>query len=329
MLLMLFAAPIAYSQTRVTGEFIYETARFPKCHASTVVELKNGDLMAAWFGGSDEGATDVAVWSSQKTAAGWAPVVELAREPGAAIYNPVLFRTRDGVLWLSYKFGRSPSSWTGALRSSADEGATWSPIRHLPAGLYGPIKNKPLILDDGVVVAGTSVESFNAWACWVERSTDNCGSWTRYGPITFPDEPNGIIQPTIFPIGGGKLRMLVRSTQRIGRICYSDSSDGGKTWTDARVTSLPNPNSGIDAVALKDGRIVLVYNHSERGRTPLNVSVSRDGGTTWSMFESLESAPGEFSYPAVIQASNGDVHITYTWNRVKIKHAVISLKDIP
>jgi len=323
-----FALPISL-QPPVTSEFIFEKAPFPRCHASTIVELRNGDFLAAWFGGSDEGAADVAVWGARKAAGAWSAPTELAREQGAAIYNPVLFRTRDGVLWLSYKFGRSPSSWTGALRSSTDEGTTWSPARHLPAGLYGPIKDKPLVLDDGTVVAGTSVESFNSWACWVERSTDNCRSWIRYGPITFPNEEYGIIQPTIFPIGNGKLRMLVRSTQRIGRICYADSGDGGKSWTEARTTSLPNPNSGIDAVALKDGRIVLVYNHTERGRTPLNVSVSGDGGTTWNMSQTLESGPGEFSYPAVIQASNGDVHITYTWNRLRIRHAVISLKDIP
>ncbi len=319
----------ASSRAQVRSEFVFEKAPFPKCHASTIVELKNGDFLAAWFGGSNEGATDVAVWGARKAAGTWSAPTELAREPDAAIYNPVLFHARDGVLWLSYKFGRSPSSWTGALRSSADEGTAWSPIRHLPAGLYGPIKNKPLLLDDGTVVAGTSVESFNSWTCWVERSTDNCRSWTRYGPITFPGEEYGIIQPTVFPIGAGRLRMLVRSTQRIGRICFADSGDGGKSWTEARVTSLPNPNSGIDAVALKDGRIVLAYNHTEHGRTPLNVSVSKDGGTTWNMFQTLESGPGEFSYPAVIQSADGDVHITYTWNRLRIKHAVISLKDIP
>ena len=96
-----------------------------------------------------------------------------------------------------------------------------------------------------------------------------------------------------------------------------------------RATSLPNPNSGIDATGLKDGRIVLIYNHTERGRTPLNAAVSRDGGITWNMFEILESTPGEFSYPAVIQASTGDIHVTYTWNRIKIKHTVIPLKNIP
>ena len=123
--------------------------------------------------------------------------------------------------------------------------------------------------------------------------------------------------------------MFVRSTRRIGRICYADSSDEGRTWTEARPTDLPNPNAGIDAVALKDGRIVLVYNHSERGRSPLNVAVSNDGGDTWNPFLRLESEPGEYSYPTVIQTSDGNIHTTYTWRRKRIKHVRIPLEDIP
>jgi predicted neuraminidase len=122
--------------------------------------------------------------------------------------------------------------------------------------------------------------------------------------------------------------MFVRATQRIGKICYSDSTDGGRTWTPARPTSLHHPNSGIDAVALRDGRILLVYNYTKQGRSPLNVAVSRDG-ETWNMFLTLESEPGEFSYPAVIQASGGNAHITYTWNRRRIKHVEIPLAEIP
>jgi predicted neuraminidase len=252
----------------------------------------------------------------------------LAREPNIAAYNPVLFYAQDKTLWLYYKFGPQPSSWTAARRSSRDHGKTWSQIEHLPAGLYGPIKNKPLLLADGSIVSGTSVESYSAWACWVERSTDQGRTWSRHGPIVFPGQPYGIIQPAVVPLAGGRLRMFVRATQRIARICYADSTDGGKTWTDARPTALPNPNSGIDAVALRDGRILLVYNHTERGRSPLNVAVSKDG-ETWNNFLTLESEPGEFSYPAVIQVSGGSAHITYTWKRTRIKHVEIPLAEIP
>jgi len=104
--------------------------------------------------------------------------------------------------------------------------------------------------------------------------------------------------------------------------------DAGLTWTQARPIDVPNPNSGIDAVALRDGRVVLVYNNTPRGRTPLNLAISRDG-EQFRMFKTLEDQPGEYSYPSMIQGSNGDLHITYTWNRKKIRYTRIPLADIP
>lgn len=322
-----FAAAAALVMAGPTSEFIYEAAPFPSCHASTIVETAKGEFLAAWFGGAGEGKPDVAIWGARKADGRWSEPFELAREPEIATYNPVLFYTKDKTLWLYYKFGPSPQTWTGARRFSRDNGATWSQIEHLPAGLYGPIKNKPLVLDDGTIVSGTSVESYRAWTSWVERSTDGARSWSRQGPIEVPGQPYGTIQPAIVPLRG-RLRMFVRATQRIGRICYADSTDGGLTWTPARPTSLPNPNSGIDAAGLRDGRIVLVYNHTAQGRSPLNMAVSNDG-ETWNNFLALETEPGEFSYPAVIQASDGSIHITYTWNRKKIRHVEIPLADIP
>src|SRR5277367_15124 len=185
------------------AEFIYTEAPFPSAHASNIVELRNGDLIASWFGGSAEGKPDVAIWTSRHTAAGWSAPTELAREQNIATYNPVMFHTRDGRLWFYYKFGPHPSSWSAARRYSDDEGATWSPIEHLPAGIYGPIRAKPLVMADGTVVSGTSVESYGAWACWIERSTDNGKTWTRIGPIEAP--LNGIIQPSVISLGGNRL----------------------------------------------------------------------------------------------------------------------------
>lgn len=331
-------------------EFIYDTAPFAEAHASTVVELRNGDLMSAWFGGSEEGAHDVAIWGSTCRDGRWSPPAELAREKDIATYNPVLFHTKDGRLWLYYKFGPHPTSWTGARRWSTDEGKTWSPVEHLPAGLYGPIRAKPLVLADGTVVSGTSVESYRSWACWVERSTDNGETFAKFGPISVarkflkPAQPSlepaeapgsvdwdrteGIIQPSIVLLGGHRLRMYARSTPGYGRICIADSKDDGIHWTQARPIDLPNPNSGIDALSLRDGRVLLVYNHTNIGRTPLNLAVSPDG-EHFDMFEVLEQEPGEYSYPALIQGANGDIHITYTWNRRKIRYVRLRLADIP
>jgi predicted neuraminidase len=332
--LLLLLATMSFAAPR--AQFIYEQAPFPSCHASTIVETTPGEFLAAWFGGAAEGRPDVAIWGARLKEGKWSEPFEMVREPNIATYNPVLFFARDGTLWLYYRFGPSPQTWTSGRVSSRDRGQTWSQPEHLPAGVHGPIKNKPLVLKDGAIVSGTSIESYRSWTSYVELSRDNGRTWTRSLPITarplapFPADstrPSGTIQPAIVPLGGKRLRMFVRATPDIGRICYADSSDNGVTWTAARPTSLPNPNSGIDAVGLRDGRIVLVYNHVEKGRSPLNLAVSVDG-QEWRMFATLESEPGEFSYPAIIQSAAGDLHVTYTWNRRKIRHATVGLSEI-
>jgi predicted neuraminidase len=129
-------------------------------------------------------------------------------------------------------------------------------------------------------------------------------------------------------LGGKHLHLFARSTARSARICVADSEDNGLTWTEARPIDVPNPNLGIDAVRLRDGRIVLIYNNTTSGRTPLNLAVSSDG-EHFKMFRTLEDQPGEYSYPAIIQAADGDLEMTYTWNRTSIRHVHLSLSDIP
>lgn len=343
-------AALTITQAAPRSEFIFTKAPFASCHASTVVELRNGEVMAAWFGGSGEGNPDVAIWGSRRGPQGWSTPVELVREPNIATYNPVLFYTRDGRLWLYYKFGPHPDNWTAGRRFSTDDGETWSAVEHLPAGLYGPIRAKPYVAPDGTIVSGTSVESYRSWAVWIERSTDNGATWTKAGPITVareaagsgvtgeapPSVPGssewsrtwGIIQPSVVSLGGNRLRLYARSTSRIGKVCAADSKDGGRTWTGAHPIDVPNPNSGIDAVALRDGRTVMIYNHSDSKRTPLNLGMSTDG-ERFRMFETLESEPGEYSYPAIVQAKNGDLLITYTWRRERIRYVRVPLGDVP
>lgn len=319
------------------GEFVADPAPTPSSHASTLVELKSGSILAAWFGGTEEGASDVAIWAARWQGEHWQKPFVLAREPDVATYNPVLFHSADGVLWLYYKFGPSPTAWSAARRFSRDEGNTWSEVEYLPAGLLGPIRAKPLVLEDGTIVAGSSVESYRTWAVWIERSTDQGKSWTEFGPISVPGPAHGsdkgrhgIIQPSVVALDerGQHLRIFMRATKDIGRICAADSFDAGLTWTAASPTELPNPNSGIDAVRLADGRFVMVYNDSTWLRTPLVLAVSTDA-THWRNFLTLENAPGEFSYPALIQAKSGALLITYTWDRKRIRFVKVDLARVP
>jgi predicted neuraminidase len=324
-------------------------------HASTVVELKDGNVMAAWFGGSREGAPDVAIYGARLHDGAWSAPTELARAAGVPCWNPVLFHTLDGRLWLYYKYGPKPAVWAGARKWSTDEGRTWSNEERLPPGILGPIKDKPLVLPDGVIVSGSSVET-PRWTAWIERSVDNGSTWTKSGPITIPDSTDvpddstiaeirsklaptgghypprmisvGIIQPSVVWLGGHHLRFYARSQTRSALIAVADSMDDGRSWTQAHFIGLPNPNSGIDAVRLKDGRVVLAFNDSFDQRTPLNLAVSADG-EHFRIFKTLEDGPGEYSYPALVEAANGDLLVTYTWRRQTIKFVRVPLGSVP
>lgn len=317
-------------------EFIFRDASFPSCHASTIVEVPTGDLLAAWFGGLREGDDSVEIWLSRKNngSGNWTHPEQFTDFPEIPCWNPVLFLDDSGILWLFFKIGPNPMSWVGAFSRSSDGGHSWGEIEYLPAGRVGPVRCKPLRLKNGVILAGTSIEAgrkkgshgpqpYWSWASWVERSTDQGQTWAIHGPIVYPGVNFGLIQPTLWETASGQIRMLMRSTREIGQICQSSSNDEGITWTLAQKTGLPNPNSGIDAARLNDGRVILVYNHTESGRSPLNLATSDDDGEDWNTPYILEGQPGEFSYPAVIQSADGKVHITYTWNRVRIKHVVL------
>lgn len=311
----------------VEAEFIYETAPFPSCHASTLAETPQG-LVAAWFGGTAEKHPDVGIWVSRKRASGWTKPVEVAhgvqyttaegRVHRHPCWNPVLFQMPNGPLLLFYKCGPSPSTWWGMLTLSTDGGETWALPRRLPEGIAGPIKNKPVLLDDGRLLCPSSSED-DGWRVHFEWTSDAGRTWFRTGPLN-DGQQLGAIQPSVLRHADGRLQALGRT--RNGRIFETWSTDQGQTWSPLKFTALPNPNAGTDAVTLVDGRHVLVYNHTEKGRSPLNVAVSSDG-VNWQAAVVLESAPGEYSYPAVIQTADRLVHVTYTWKRQKIRHVVL------
>jgi predicted neuraminidase len=309
----------------LNSEFIYLTAPYPSCHASTIAETRNG-LVAAWFGGTRERDPDVAIWLSRFESGKWTVPVAVANgvvspEQRFPTWNPVLFQPKDGPLMLFYKVGPSPSQWWGMVMTSKDSGRSWSQPQRLPDGIIGPVKNKPVQLASGDILSPTSTEN-DGWRVHFERSTDGGKTWVATPPLNDP-KTIGAIQPSILIHGGGRLQAIGRT--RSSGVFQIWSADDGRTWGAMTPLGLPHPSSGTDAVTLRDGRHLLVYNHSSKGRSPLNVAVSADG-KNWQAALVLEDdpkAPNGFPYPAVIQAADGLVHITYTWKRERIKHAVV------
>ena len=327
--LALLLLAVADNDGLVSSEFIFEQAPFPSCHASTIVETDSG-LVAAWFGGTDEKAPDVGIWLSRREAGKWTAPVEVADggQPGGKrlpCWNPALFQVRGGPLILFYKVGPDPEKWWGMRKTSDDGGKTWTAADRLPEGLLGPIKNKPVALKDGAILAPSSTEDDrDRWRIHFERSTDGGKTWVRT-PDVASDPAINAIQPSVLIHGEDRLQAIGRT--RSGRVFEVWSDDLGKTWGKMTLTAMPNPNAGTDAVTLADGRHLLVYNHSRTARSPLNVAISADG-KAWKAALTLERDPGEYSYPAVIQTRDGLVHITYTWKRTRIKHVTIDPKRL-
>lgn len=332
-LLLCTAQYLANGQTKwvkVSDQLIFNNPPFQNCHASTIVQTKTGDLLLACFGGSQEGKKDVDIWYGKLNADGTVTpkiaadgvISDTLRYP---CWNPVLFRKQNGDLVLFYKIGPNPREWWGMYKLSKDNGRTWSRAEKLPAGILGPIKNKAVQLSDGSILCPSSIERKDGkWQAFIERTDQSLKLWQ-----SVPVDTGGkfdVIQPSVL-FYGKKLQVLCRSKQ--GNVIQSWSDDGGKTWSPLSRTGLLNPNSGTDAVTLKDGKQLIVYNPDVpgkdwyNGRAELRVAVSTDG-EHWTDIMTLEhGTKQEYSYPAIIQSADGLVHITYTYDRKNIKHVVI------
>ena len=312
----------------IHSEFIYTIPPTPSCHASTITEIAPGVLAAAWFGGTAESDPDVGIWLSRSVNGKWtAPIEVVNGNPDGkrkySCYNPVLFQPKNGPLLLFYKVGTGPSTWWGMLIRSTDGGKTWDSPTRLPEGILGPIKNRPIELLDGTLVCPSSSED-HGWRVHFEFTPDLGKTWHSTPPLN-DGKVIGAIQPSILRREGSHFWAIGRTQQ--GRLFSIDSLDLGKTWSEMRLLDVLNPNSGTDAITLKDGRFLLVFNNSKTARTPLNVALSKDA-EHWTSVLTLEDQPGEYSYPTVIQSSDGLVHITYTWHRTRVKHVVVDPKTL-
>lgn len=325
------------------GELLYplDNKPTPECHASTIVETPAG-LVCAFFAGTHERHPDVGIRVSRLENGQWTWPEEVVNgvqneDLRYPCWNPVLFLPAGGPLMLFYKVGPNPREWHGMLMTSEDDGKTWSKPRKLGGDpkvgyLLGPVKNKPIQLTDGTIICPSSTEiekdGETYWKVHFEMTKDLGKSWEVIGPIN-----DGVafdaIQPSILMYEDGKMQILCRTRESV--VSQSWSDDLGKTWSEMTATSLPNPSAGTDAVTLRDGRQLLVYNHTVRGgktrsgRHLLNVALSKNG-MDWKPVLTLEDDTRNnagYSYPAVIQTADGLVHLTYTYERVSVKHVVL------
>jgi predicted neuraminidase len=342
------AAPLLAATALATpilrSEFIDPAPPYPQAHASTLVALPDGEIAAAWFGGSGESRPDVTIWFARHDRSGWHRPVSVADGRTAdgrrfPTWNPVLFQPAGQPLHLFYKVGPNPREWWGMVITSTDGGRHWSAPRRLPDGTLGPIKNKPVVTPGGAWLAPSSREEgtpeHNRWFIRMERSTDAGRTWQVEPAIP---SPMGIeaIQPSVLAFPDHRLELVARTRQ--GALAMSWSRDDGRSWSPLAAIDLPNPNAGTDAVTLADGRQLIVYNHSahwpdrpgDGPRYPLDVALS-DDGIHWHHVLTLESKPRPdgYAYPAVIQTRDGLVHVSYTWNRTRIRHVVIDPRRLP
>jgi len=310
----------------VDSGYIFNKAPFKSSHASTIVELSDHKLMAAWFGGDHEGSPDVCIWAAVRESTGWTAPVKVAdgiQNDGKQYpcWNPVLFRPKGGRLFLYYKVGPNPREWWGLYKSSDDDGKTWSEAVRIPQNLLGPIKNKPIQLKNGNILYPSSIESTDekTWTIHLEETDKEVHDWRL---IKINCDTFGVIQPTLLTYPH-RLQLLARSKQNV--IVQSWSDDNGQTWSPLTATTLPNPNSGIDGATTANHLQLLVYNPLPagkdwwEGRSKLRLAASADGIHWHDVFTFEDHQKGEYSYPAIICDSEGYVDVTYTDNRTNIR----------
>lgn len=333
-------------------KLVMETCPTNMCHASTVLQLDKEQFLIAWFGGTKEGKGDVGIWMAKGNESGF-DKPKLVAQSDEAHWNPVLFRVTEQRIFLFYKVGNDIGTWCTMLRVSEDNGTTFGPVLELvpgDRGGRGPVRNKPIRLKSGRILAPASTEQ-GIWKAFTDSSDDEGKTWSKsqetaienlvyqQGERVVSEEESkipvseqsfygrGVIQPTLWETEQNKVHMLLRSTE--GHIFRSDSEDGGDTWSDAYATTLPNNNSGIDLTKTSDGRLFLVYNPVNVNwgeRTPISLAVSDDEGVSFRRLKDLSSGSGEYAYPAII-ADDEFLYITYTYKRQNIAFRKIKQEE--
>ncbi len=321
-------------------EFINFTSSVPSVHVASLAELPDGGLAASWYGGSREGARDVAVFFATQSQGqeGWStprPILTpqiAARDLNRAVRkvgNSLIVCDPSGKLWLLY-VTINLGGWSGSslnLTTSVDQGQTWSPSQRLTLSpffnLSELVKNGPTRLNGGgwaVPIYHELVGKFPEilWLGGTARELDAVKSRVAGGRSGF--------QPALVALNPSNAITFLRDTTEKRRISVTRSDDAGLRWSVPETLDLPNPGSGLDAIRLADGRLLLAFNDSASERENLRLAISTDDGRTWKRAVTLAEEKGaEFSYPFLLQTHDGNIHVVYTWKRKAIKHVVFSV----
>jgi predicted neuraminidase len=301
----------------------------PSAHASSIAMMPDGSLRIAWFGGAREGAGDVGIWMAEVSPAGrvgehW---LALARKDLEArlsrviriIGNPVVWCDPRGVLrlWVvSVSYGGWSGSSVNALESR-DGGRSWENPRRLVVSplfnLSTLVRAQPVALSDGSIGLPAYHELARKWGLWIrldesghmyalERIMPATGSW---------------LQPSVAPLSSTRAIALLRcAVPELAAVGRASSTDAGAAWRAEGTLPIPNPDSGLALLALQDGSLLLAANPSTSNRAKLQLFRSRDNGETWVPSRVVAEAPqGEFSYPCLVQGSDGLVHLSFTRQR--------------
>ena len=321
------------------AEFIDPNPPHAMSHVASIAELPNGALVAAWYAGSREGAGDVAIYLSTRSPATgrWSPPRAIVTRDAVArdldryirkLGNSVIFADREGTLWLLY-VTVSVGGWSGSslnLTTSTDGGATWTTGRRLTLSpffnLAELVKNAPVAVEDGGWVVPIYHEFVSTFPelLWLRsrggrvHATKSRISAGWYG-----------YQPALTPLDEDSALEVLRDDGATKAVSTARSNDAGQRWSRPEAGPLPNPDSGLDAIRLSDGRLLIVFNDSTSGRENLRLAISQDGGRTWAGVATLEDEPGaDFSYPFLMQARSGEIHLVYTWKRKAIRHVTFN-----
>ncbi len=332
-------ASLSSAASAMTMGYACEACPTPSVHGANLIETRNGGLLATWFGGTREGATDAALWGAefQPARRSWsAPrriigVAEMQAALGRHIKtvgNSVLARDEHGELWL-YFVSVSIGGWAGSALNamhSVDEGKTWDEPRRLITSPFFNIstlnKSAPLLYDDGTIALPVYHEFIGKFAELLRL--DGTGRILDKARITHGRHS---IQPLLLPLAPQQVLALMRDVGPApGQVRASRSEDAGMHWSADEKLALPNPDSAVAGLRRPDGSLLLVFNDVEAGRASLALALSRDEGRSWKTVRHFEQSQSseEFSYPYLIRSHDGTMHLLYTWNRKRIRHVAFN-----